>query len=123
MSVGAMFAVVSTAAGAAALSEHLPNMGSAEAAKAPVPPLRSREKLGRMRPRSYCIDTYLEEYRKGRIPKGTTRRLNAWLIVALLEAFRYTVQETEAVPRAREMAALTWLGAYLSGNRKATGMI
>ena len=75
------------------------------------------------RPKSYCLDTYLEEYRKGRIPQGATRRLKTWLIVALLEAFRYTVQETKAVPRAREMAALTWLGAYLSGNRKATGMI
>ena len=34
--------------------------------------------------------------------QGATRRLKAWLIVALLEAFRYTAQETEAaVPRKR----------------------
>ena len=34
--------------------------------------------------------------------QGATRRLKAWLNVALLEAFRYTAQETEAaVPRKR----------------------
>jgi len=70
------------------------------------------------RPISYCLDFNLEEYHKGL--RAGSKHGTSW-IAASFEAFQYIEQEIEVVPHAREMVALTWLTAHLSGNRPATG--
>jgi hypothetical protein len=73
----------------------------------------TKKKCGAVwRPTSYCLDFDLKNTTSSN-PQGATHILEA------LEAYRHAVQKIEVFPHGREMAALTWLGAYLSGNRKA----